>query len=244
MNFLDTHFHLDLWPSPEALFQKIEQEKIYTIAVTNTPSVFHFTEKLTKDSKYVRAALGLHPEVVFERHSELELFNQLVENTRYIGEVGLDYAKGDRSNHKLQRQIFQSIIETCANSRNDKILTIHSRRAEKDVIEIIGDRFPGKVILHWYSGNLQELNKALDYGFYFSINNAMIKSKSGKKLIANIPLDRILTESDGPFVLEDNQIPASPMGIKSTVLNLAELLNSQESKIRSQIFLNFRSILE
>jgi TatD DNase family protein len=60
MNLLDTHFHLDLHKQ-SSIAELIEKERIYTIAVTNAPSVFHYTYKIALESKFIRAALGLHP---------------------------------------------------------------------------------------------------------------------------------------------------------------------------------------
>jgi len=243
MNFLDTHFHLDLWPTPHELLQKIEEHKIYSIAVTNTPSVFSFTANLTRKSKYVRAALGLHPELVFERHAELPEFHKQLSFTRYIGEVGLDYSSNDKTNHRLQRAVFESIVVGCVESKN-KVLTIHSRGAENDVIEIVGDKFPGKAILHWYSGGIKTLEKAIDYGFYFSINGAMINSKSGKSIVARIPSHRILTESDGPFIKNNLGNATSPLEISHTVKELATFLNCDILTMREIIYSNFKEVLQ
>jgi len=243
MNLLDTHFHLDLWSSPVEILNSIEKNRVYTIAVTNTPSVFKFTENITKNSKYTNAALGLHPELVFERHGELPLFHELINKTRYIGEIGLDYSVNDKANHRLQRKVFESIIEGCKNSNEKKVLTIHSRRAEKDVIDTIGSSFPGKAILHWYSGSHQELRRAVGYGFYFSINSAMLRSKSGQRTIYEIPHDRILTESDGPFILDSHGHQVSPLHINNTISQLAKILKEESHIIRRLIYSNFKTLL-
>ncbi len=87
----DTHCHLDLYPDYAALINEIEQEQIYTIAVTNAPSVFRQCATLTRKCKYIRAALGLHPELVMQRFRELDMMIEMLSETRYIGEVGLDY---------------------------------------------------------------------------------------------------------------------------------------------------------
>ena len=79
-----------------------------------------------------------------------------------------------------------------------KILSVHSRRAEKECIEIMGD-FPGKVILHWYSGSMYILKNAVERGYYFSINHQMILTNNGRKIINQIPMSQILIESDAPF---------------------------------------------
>ena len=243
MDFIDTHFHLDLWPDPKKLIDDIEKNRIYTIAVTNTPSVFSYTFELTKSSKYVRPGLGLHPELVFERYGELAQFHELINKTRYIGEIGLDFSVKDKTNHKLQRDVFEAIIEGCSLAKESKVLTIHSRKAEKEVLDTIGPSFPGKVILHWYSGSLKELRRAVDYGFYFSINSAMVRSKAGQRILAEIPLERILTESDGPFIKDRNGVPISPINIINTVKKLSVLLGKDESILRKLIYTNFKSIL-
>ena len=72
----DTHFHLDLWKNPKDILKKIEAKKIYTMAVTNAPSVFKLTYQLTQGLKYIRPALGYHPEVIKDRPNDFPLFKE------------------------------------------------------------------------------------------------------------------------------------------------------------------------
>jgi TatD DNase family protein len=205
MRFHDTHFHLDLMPVPEETARQIEHQGVYTIAVTNSPTVFFFTEKLALDKKYIRPALGLHPELVAERHKEVEQFVQLISKTRYIGEIGLDNQNKIPSDYLLQKKTFEKIVLACADA-GGKILTIHSRKAAQDVIDILGKNFPGKIILHWYSGTMSQLQKAINNGYYFSINYPMLNSKSGKEIIKKIPIERLLIETDGPFTKRGEEL--------------------------------------
>lgn len=217
----DTHFHLDLFDAPHHVLQQIEQAKIYTVAVTNVPEVFVHTENLVKESKYVRAALGLHPELANQHHHQVPLFIQLLAKTRYIGEVGLDNQYKSAADYAQQKKVFEQILTACR-AATGKILTIHSRRAEKDVIAMIGSNFPGKIILHWFSGSLRELDRAISHGFYFSINHAMTQSENGQKIINRLPTDRILLETDGPFVkIADN--PCDPTVIPHIVEKIISL---------------------
>jgi TatD DNase family protein len=224
----DTHFHLDLFENPKEIFDQIEKEKIYTIAVTNVPAVFDHTYSLVKESKYVRAGLGLHPELAFQQKHQLGLFLDLLDRTRYIGEIGLDNYNKTSADYSTQKHIFEQIIFAC-NAAGKKILTVHSRRAEKDVISIIGPDFSGKVILHWYSGSSKEIERALSYGFYFSINYAMTQSENGKKIINHIPIERILLETDGPFIKVGNK-PSTPL-ITSLILREVVSIKQQENAI-------------
>jgi len=204
MNYHDTHFHLDLVKDPEKMAEQIEKAGVYTIAVTNAPSVFFFTEKLAENKKFIRPALGLHPELAAERHYEFEQFIELVSRTRYIGEVGLDNSNKSIANYSTQKKIFEKIVQVCTEAGN-KILTIHSRKAASDVLDILGGQFRGKVILHWYSDTLKQLDIAIERGYFFSINYSMLLSKNGKKIIDKIPINQILIESDGPFTTYGSQ---------------------------------------
>jgi len=198
MKYHDTHFHLDLMANPIDIVREIEKHKIYTIAVTNSPQVYFYTENITKNSKYIRPALGLHPELASERYREIDQFISLLNKTKYIGEVGLDNYNKTPSDYKKQILVFEKIVSSCSDFK-DKILTVHSRRSENDLLDIIGNDFSGKVILHWYSGSIKNLDKAISRGYYFSINYQMTKSKNGQKIIDRIPNDHMLLESDGPF---------------------------------------------
>lgn len=238
---VDTHCHIDLFKNPQALVEETETHRVYTIAVTNTPSVYAYTESITKGLEYVRAAVGLHPELVIARRHELSQMWEILERTRYVGEIGLDYQTTDELNRQTQAKVFEQILEHCAEYGN-KILTIHSRRATADVIGAIGADYPGKIILHWYSGSITELKRAVGYGFYFSINSAMVNSKKGRNLIIKIPRDRILTETDGPFIKISGE-PARPVLVSQTVEGLSKLWDTSYEKTCGQMIYNFQHLL-
>jgi TatD DNase family protein len=240
MNLIDTHFHLDLWNDPKEILKKIEAKQIYTIAVTNAPSVFKFTYQLTLESKYIRPALGYHPEVTLDRPNDLSLFKEYLNLTKYIGEIGLDYAC--KINKAIQKNIFTSIIKECFDI-GGKIVTIHSRRGENDVIDIIGNKFPGIIILHWYSGSSVQMKRAISNGYYFSVNYPMTKSNTGKQIIKLIPIQRLLLESDGPFAKTGNQ-NSSPLLVESTLFELASIYNLSAENLKECIYNNFKECLK
>lgn len=240
---VDAHCHFDLFPNPRDVLQEAERNRIYSIAVTNTPSVYEPMQRLAEGLNYVRPALGLHPELALERSSELAIFERQVPTTRYVGEVGLDYKvvvkPADRTR---QRAIFQEILRHCARV-GERILTVHSRRAEADVVAALREYRPGPFILHWYSGSLKVLNSAIDAGAYFSVNRAMVGSERGQRLIREMPRDRVLTESDGPFVQTGGQ-PASPVGVRETATLLGQLWgDASREEVKEQVLQNFRALL-
>jgi TatD DNase family protein len=241
MRLIDTHCHLDLYPDYSELIEEIERGQIATIAVTNAPSVFRPCQALTRGKRFIRPALGLHPELVPERYDELGLMKDLLPETPFIGEVGLDFAVSDASHRVLQQKAFAIILEQCAQAR-DKVLTVHSRRAAADVVNIIGGSFPGTIILHWFSGSLGMLERALSYGYYLSINPAMCVSASGQKIIRAIPRERVLTETDGPFVTLEGR-PARPADISLVTHHLARAWNVEPDEVSETVYTTFQTIV-
>lgn len=242
MSLVDTHCHIDLYPDYQQVISRVEAKQVYTVAVTTAPSVYRQSSALTKDSKYLRTALGFHPELVAQRAHEVELFIELASDTKYIGEIGLDFVTKDGENRAIQRKVFERMISHCATAQH-KILTIHSRRAAMEVIDTIGDHYPNSVILHWFSGSKKALEKGLGYGFYFSVNSAMLLSDNGLRIIREIPLERMLTESDGPFVNIQGRA-ANPLDMQMVVDRLAELRQMSRPDMEEIIFTNFRRILK
>ena len=108
---------------------------------------------------------------------------------------------------------------------------------------MIGNKYSGKFILHWYSGSKRDLLDAVDYGFFFSINSALINSENGKSIVKNIPKERVLTETDGPFIKIFGK-PAKPSDVSDIIQTLATVWGIGSSATSQQIIDNFRSLLE
>jgi TatD DNase family protein len=238
--FVDAHCHIDLYKHPQHIIGQAENEHIYTIAVTNAPSVFAHTVSLVAQSKYVRAAIGLHPELVHSHKHEIEALRVHLSQTRYVGEIGLDYSTTDEEIKSAQRQILGTIANW-VNEYGDKVLTVHSRRATRDVISILSG-INARVILHWFSGTKKDLDRAISSGFFFSVNSAMLHSEAGRALVLQMPRERVLTETDGPFV-QDGAGPATPTTVKASVRGLAELWELSAGDVQAAILDNFRFLL-
>lgn len=240
LNIYDTHFHLDLQKSKIEALKEIERNKIYTIAVTNLPPLY---EKLKNevDNKYVRVALGFHPELLNQYQKYIPKMWGLLHDSKYIGEVGIDL-KTSKDSKNLQVSFFAELISRC-NDYGNKVLTIHSRMAAAEVVSIIGDSFNGKIILHWYSGSKQVLLNAINNGYYFSVNHAMLNSESGRKIIANIPNDKLLIETDSPFVSMDGSNYSQLSQIKQTMESLALIKNININTLNSLLWQNFIDVI-
>jgi len=116
-----------------------------------------------------------------------------------VGEIGLDGDPQFRRHGDVQVAVFEHILIKCRDA-GGRIISIHSRRASGRVLDYI-EKFPGAgiLVLHWFSGSLRDLDRAIKLACWFSVGPAMLASKNGRTLAARMPRDRILMEFDGPF---------------------------------------------
>jgi TatD DNase family protein len=234
---VDTHCHVDLYPDAGPLLAEAEANRVLVVAVTNAPSVFFHTRKLAERCRYLLPAVGLHPELVGTHGHEISQIGPLLEHTRFVGEVGLDYTSPNKELRARQREVFTTILDRCA-ALGGRLLTVHSRRAAADVIAAVGSGFNGTVVLHWFTGSIREAERALEAGCYFSINTAMIAAKSSAPLLKLLPRDRVLTETDGPFVTVGKK-PSTPIHVISVARHLAARWQATEDEARGILASNF-----
>ena len=176
------------------VYKRQKESNINILAVTTTPKAYEKEIDYFHSYENIKIALGLHPQLVSERSNELDLVEKYIEDAAYIGEIGLDYNRQFYSSKNKQIDVFENIIKWCS-SKGGKVISIHSVHADKNVLDIL-EKYDctknNKCILHWFSGSLSQLRRAVEMGCYFSINEMMMQSLNGRKLISNIPIDKVL----------------------------------------------------
>jgi len=244
-DYVDFHAHLDLYPDLLEAIRSCDSGKTATLTVTTTPLAFERNNELAASSKFVRVGLGLHPQLVEERFGEIELFEKLLPQTRYVGEVGLDAGPRFYRSLDLQKQVFERVLRLCALSKG-KVLSVHSVRATKAVLDMVEKYLPrdkGTVVLHWFTGNVSEVRRAVALGCYFSVNEQMLSSPNGLKVASAIPTDRLLTETDGPFVLR-GKAPIPAGDVRRAISLLANALSIDEHEARHMVRGNLKAMLQ
>lgn len=242
---VDFHCHLDLYPDLAAAIADCERSQVYTLTVTTTPMAWPRNRELTAKSKYVRAALGLHPQLVADRSDEIRLWEEYFPQTRYIGEVGLDAGPQYFKSFDLQKDVFEKVLKTCAKAW-EKIITVHSVRSAKHVLDMLESHLPvgrGKVVLHWFTGSKSEVRRALDLGCYFSINSEMFRSERHRETVASIPIERMLTETDGPFTKTEDR-PSKPSDVHKTVELIAAVYKKEPVTVAASILKNLAKLVD
>ena len=178
---IDTHCHFDMMPNPEAYISAKEKAGDIVIGMTNLPSHFKMGFPHVKRYKHIRLALGLHPLLASENKNELPLFNCLLGQTSYIGEIGLDFSKEGLSTMEDQIYVLRKLLEKIKGKK--KIISVHSRKAENELFDLLCEYNIQNVICHWYTGPIDLIPSIISKGYYFSINEAMTISNKGRAII-------------------------------------------------------------
>ena len=242
--WIDFHCHVDLYKDHAALIGECDRERVYTLAVTTTPKAWRRNRELAERSTHVRVALGLHPQLVAEREAEVTLLEQLLCEARYVGEIGLDAGPRFYRSVDAQERVVERVLRACE-EQGDKVLTVHSVRAVGKVLGHLERALPpdrAQVVLHWFTGTAAEARRAVAMGCYFSINSEMLRSPKHRQLVAGLPSERLLTETDGPFVVSNGR-PVRPPDVVATVAELANLRQENPEALGARLVENLRVLV-
>lgn len=239
---IDLHCHLDLYPHPYEVVEECTKRKISVLSVTTTPSAWHGTSALSEGCEHICTALGLHPQLAALRKHELSLFDKILPETRFVGEVGLDGGDEYKATWPDQLLVFVHILKRCSEA-NGRILSIHTRRATSAVLDQL-ELHPscGIPILHWFSGTLKELERAVRLGCWFSVGPAMLATRKGSDIAARLPRDRLLTETDGPFAQRQGQA-LKPWDVGLAVERLSGIWKTPATATADKLHANLRTLV-
>jgi TatD DNase family protein len=203
----DTHAHYDderFQEDREAVIEELRDNEV--IAVINCGSSFEGTLasiELAKKYDFFYAAIGIHPECANE-FSE-EVYNELKkmannQKIKAIGEIGLDYYWEENPPKDIQIKVMREQMEL---AREMKLpVVIHDREAHEDVLNIIKDYPEVKGVIHSFSGSVEFAKECIKQGYYIGFTG-VITFKNAKKIkdvAKEIPLNRILVETDCPYM--------------------------------------------
>jgi len=207
--FVDSHCHLHLidykrlntsMPTVISDAEKAQVEHMLCVATTlaEVPQIL----KICESHKNISASVGLHPTEAANEEPTMEQLIQIAQYPRVvaIGETGLDYYRD--FNSALQKQRFINHIR--ASKHLLKPLIVHTRMARKDTIDILQQEAAQDVggVLHCFTEDWEMAQKAIDLNFYISFSGIVTFKKAIElqEIAKKLPLDRILIETDSPFL--------------------------------------------
>ncbi len=203
----DSHAHYDdeqFDDDRDVILKEIKDKEV--IGVINCGSSLKGLEmsvKLAEDYDFIHAAAGIHPENADEFRDEVkERIRSLAKDKKIvaIGEIGLDYYWEENPSREVQKRVFREQM-AIAKEFNLPVI-IHDRDAHGDTLEILKE-FPDVVgVVHCFSGSVEFSKECLKLGYYIGVTGVVTfkNSKVIKEVVKELPLDRLLVETDCPYM--------------------------------------------
>ena len=208
LTYFDAHVHANLMDSPLNVARSSSEAGLGFFTCGVTPHDYlELAPQLSQNN--IRVGLGAHPWYISDgrvTEKDIELLQELMGETSYLGEIGLDFSSRYCVDglQDLQVKAFTKICERAANlSRNDqpRVLSMHTVRSVDAVLDILEQTGAAQAcipIIHWFSGSSEELQRAIKLGCWFSVGEMSLKTKRGREYAKVYPQDKLLTETDLP----------------------------------------------
>jgi TatD DNase family protein len=198
---------------------------------------------LAKHYKNIKPCLGFHPEVVVESRiddvkKEVEFIRENSKKVVAISEIGLDYKYKDKEKQKKAFYMLLSLAQEL-----NKPVIVHSRRAVNAVINLMS-KFDVKAVLHAFSGTKEELRRALNCGYYITVMANVVNNPYRQWLAKEVPLERLLTETDSPVLGPKGNERNEPINIIPAVKLTSQLKDISEDEVRIQILKNAKKLFK
>jgi TatD DNase family protein len=242
---IDAHTHLDRYEDKlKSALKEITQHKIFTLSNSMDLPSYKQNLEIGRKCDLVLPTFGIHPWNASEYADQLEDLKEAVEKTPIIGEIGLDYHSAEYAyQFSAQRKVFEFFLEKA--KEQNKIVNLHTRGAEKEVLVLLKEYEIQRAIIHWYSGSLDILDKLVDAGAYFTIGVEILDSEHIKTIAQRLPMERLLTETDNPGgQMWVKGILGMPSVIKEVIQILAEVKNTTEQVIIQTVEINFARLIQ
>tara|TARA_Y200000002_G_scaffold152102_1_gene125749 strand:+ start:176 stop:940 length:765 start_codon:yes stop_codon:yes gene_type:complete len=249
---IDSHCHLDYEPLLSNLDKIIQRSKDIGIkkilTICTTLQSFIKIKGIVNRDEIIFGTYGIHPhEVKNNKVDSITIINEINNNNKIIGigETGLDFFY----NHSEKSEQIKSFEEHIEAAIKLKIpLVIHSRNAEKEMLDVFNNYKNDnlKILMHCYTGSKKFAEKLLSLNAYFSASGIITfkNSKEVQETFKFIPLDRLLIETDSPYLAPEplRGKKNEPSFVIHTAEKLANLKNIPSTELINKTSLNFENL--
>lgn len=244
---VDIHSHLNYEVFDKNRDEVIERaKKAGIVKILASGSLIGANEKvleLARKYDIVEASLGLYPlDILNLGHDEfldnLEFIKKNKSKLIAVGEIGLDFVS--REKEKEQTDLFHEILDLCEKIK--KPVVLHTRKAEKQVIDILETRKIKNAVFHCFTGNFKLVKRIVDNGWSISIPPIIVYSMHFQNIAEKVPINSILTETDAPYLSPFKDKVNEPSYIGYAINKISEIKDMEKPEVERNIYMNFQKI--
>lgn len=237
MEYIDIHSHLnftDFDSDREEIIAQMKEKKIGTIVVGTTFESSKKAVEIAQKHENIWAIVGCHP-IHAEQGFDYSAYKKLAQEKKVvgIGECGLDY----KYPNDKQKEVFEQQIRLA--QELNKPLMLHIRDAYKDVYEMVKDKSL-RANAHFFAGTLEDAKNFIDLGYSISFTGVITFTHDYDALVKNVPSDRIMSETDSPYVSPKRGKRNTPLNVVDIVAKMADLRGETLINMKSTILENFK----
>ena len=246
---VDTHAHLEEIPNLETVITAAVTAGVSAIIAVGSDEASN-RETLKIAATYpdlVYPALGLHPGRIIKEEIDPTLASLEANISRAIaiGEIGLDYHKKVRAqtDKDLQQSVLRQLLEMAR--KHDKPVSLHSRYAWHDTLNLVTEAQVERVIFHWYTGTSSVLREIISRGYFLSITPAVTYHEEHRRTVKESPLEQLLLETDCPVVYgrgREFEFASRPADALISLKGIAEIKGLSETEVAEATTANARSL--
>ncbi len=242
---IDAHAHVDHYGEKlNAALKEIQDHRIFTIATSMDLPSYQDLHSIAERCDLVLATFGIHPKRAPEYVNRLRELNPYMEASPALGEIGLDFHwVKDNSEFPAQLTVLEYFLG--AAREQNKLVNLHTKGAEKKILELLERYDIKRAIIHWYSGPLDVLRALVQFGAYFTVGVEVLYSDVIQTIAKEIPHHLLLTETDNPGGLKWLKgVVGMPKDIEKVVEAIALVRNSTPESIAQTVHENFLRLIK
>lgn len=242
---IDAHAHLDKYGEQlDAALAEINQDRIFTVATAMDVPSYQQLVEIAERSELVLPTFGIHPRNAPAYASRLSSLSKYIEASPALGEIGLDYHWiTDISQYSAQRKVLEYFL--AAAREQDKFVNLHTKGAEKEILELLEHYDIKRAIIHWYSGPSDTLRALIQFGAYFTVGVEVLYSERIQTIAKEVPDDLLLTETDNPGGLQWlNRVPGMPKHLHEVIAATARLRATPVNAMVRTVRQNFIRLMQ
>ncbi len=242
---IDAHAHLDKYGADlDQALQEIRTHRVFTIAVAMDVPSYERGLEIGDGCDLVLPTFGIHPRRAPEYADRLSKLSPFIEQSPAIGEIGLDFHwVKESSQYPAQRKVLEYFL--AAAREQNKMVNLHTKGAEKEILNLLERYDIQRAIVHWYSGPMDILRALVQFGAYFTVGVEVSCSNTIQAIAREIPDHLLLTETDNPGGLQWlSGVVGMPIEVRNVVNMIARVRNSSPELLVQVISANFFQMID